>query len=56
MMTVHTIWAYYKNCFMLSQNFKRMAGLMKTAGHADLLQGKNQEHVGKIIPESVFVS
>ena len=30
---------------MLSQNFKLMADLMKTPGHADPLQGKNQEHV-----------
>ena len=40
---------------MLSQNFKRMADLMKTPGHADPLQGKNQEHVEKIIPERVFL-
>ena len=32
-----------------------MADLMKTPGHADLLQGKNQEHVEKIIPERVFL-
>ena len=36
---------------MLSQNFK----LMADPGHADPLQGKNQEHVEKIIPESVFL-
>ena len=38
---------------MLSQTFKLMADLMKTPGHADPLQGKNQEHVEKIIPERV---
>ena len=38
---------------MLSQNFKLMAELMKTPGHADPLQGKNQEHVEKIIPKRV---
>ena len=38
---------------MLSQNFKLMVGLMKTPGEADPLQGKNQEHVEKIIPERV---
>ena len=32
-----------------------MADLMKTPGHADLWQGKNQEHVEKIIPEGVFL-
>ena len=40
---------------MLSQNFKLMADLMKTPGHADPLCGKNQEHVEKIIPERVFL-
>ena len=40
---------------MLSQIFKLMADLMKTPGHADPLQGKNQEHVEKIIPEGVYV-
>ena len=40
---------------MLSQNFKLMADLMNTTGHADPLQGKNQEHVEKIIPERVFM-
>ena len=40
---------------MLSQNFKLMADLMKTPSHADLLQGKNQEHVEKITPERVFL-
>ena len=40
---------------MLSQNFKLTADLMKTPGHADPLQGKNQEHVVKIIPERVFL-
>ena len=40
---------------MLSQNFNLMADLMKTPGHADPLQGKNQEHVEKIIPERVFL-
>ena len=40
---------------MLSRNFKLMADLMKTPGHADLLQGKNQEHVETIIPGSVFL-
>ena len=40
---------------MLSQNFKLMADLMKTPGHADSLQGKNQEHVENIIPERVFL-
>ena len=40
---------------MLSQNFKFMADLMKTPGHADPLQGKNQEHVEMIIPERVFL-
>ena len=32
-----------------------MADLMKTPGHADPLQGKNQEHAEKIIPERVFL-
>ena len=40
---------------MLSQNFKLMADLMKTPGHTDPLQGKNQEHVEKIIPERVLL-
>ena len=40
---------------MLLQNFKLMADLMKTLGNADPLQGKNQEHVEKIIPERVFL-
>ena len=40
---------------MLSQNFKLMADLKKTPGHADQLQGKNQEHVEKIIPERVLL-
>ena len=38
---------------MLSQNFKLMADLM--TGHADPLQGKNQEHIEKIIPKRVFL-
>ena len=40
---------------MLSQNFKLMADLKKTPGHADLLQDKNEEHLEKIIPERVFL-
>ena len=32
-----------------------MADLMKTPGHTDPLQGKNQEHVEKIIPERWFL-
>ena len=40
---------------MLSQTFKLMADLMKTPGQADPLQGKNQEHVEKIIPERVYL-
>ena len=40
---------------MLSQNFKLMADLMKIPGQANLLQGKNQEHVEKIISERVFL-
>ena len=40
---------------MTMQNFKLMADLMKTPGRADPLQGKNQEHVEKIIPERVFL-
>ena len=40
---------------MLSQNFKLMADLMKTPVHADPLQGKNQEHVVKIIAERVLL-
>ena len=40
---------------MLSQNFKLMSDLIKTPGHADLLQGKNQEHAEKIIPLRVFL-
>ena len=40
---------------MPSQNFKLMADLMKTPGHADPLQGNNQEHVEKIIPERVLL-
>ena len=40
---------------MLSQNFQFMADLMKTPGHADPLQGKNQEPVEKIIPERVIL-
>ena len=39
---------------MPSQNVKLMADLMKIPGHADLLLGKTQEHVEKIIPERVF--
>ena len=35
--------------------FKLMADLMKTPGHADLWQGKNQQHVEKIIPERMFL-
>ena len=40
---------------MQSQSFKLMADLMKTPGHADPLQGKNQEHAEKIFPERVFL-
>ena len=40
---------------MLSQNFKLMADLMKTPGHVDLQQGKDQKHVVKIIPERLFL-
>ena len=40
---------------MLSQSVKLMADLMRTPSHADLLQGKNQEHVEKIIPGRVFL-
>ena len=40
---------------MLSQNFKLMADLIKTPGHADPLQGKNKEHAEKIIPMRVFL-
>ena len=40
---------------MLSQTFKLIADLMKASGHADPLQGKNQEHVEKIIPERVYL-
>ena len=40
---------------MLSRNFKLMTDLMKTPVHSDPLQGKNQEHVEKIIPERVFL-
>ena len=40
---------------MLSQTFKLMAGLMKTPGYADPLQGKNEEHVENIILERVFL-
>ena len=40
---------------MPSQNFKLMADLMKILGHTDLLQGNNQKHVEKIIPERVFL-
>ena len=40
---------------MLSRDFKLMADLMKTPGHADPLQGKNQEHFEKIIPGRVFL-
>ena len=40
---------------MLSQNFKLMADLMKTPGHADPLKDKNQEHVKKVIPKRVFL-
>ena len=32
-----------------------MADLMKTPGHAELLQGKTQEHVEKIFPEREFL-
>ena len=35
--------------------FRIMADLMKTPGHADPLQGKNQEHVEKITPWGVFL-
>ena len=40
---------------MLSQNSKLMADLMKKPGHTDPLQGKNQDHVEKIVPERVFL-
>ena len=40
---------------MLSQNFKLRADLMKTSLIADLLQGKDQEHVEKIILERLFL-
>ena len=41
---------------MLSQTFKLMAYLIvKTPGHTEPLQGKNQEHVENIIPERVFL-
>ena len=40
---------------MLSQNFKLMADQLKTPRHADPLQGKNQAHAEKIIPERVFL-
>ena len=40
---------------MLSQNFKLRADLMKTPGHAYLLQDEDQEHVEKIIPERLFL-
>ena len=40
---------------MLSLNFNLLADLMKTPGHADPLQGKNQEYVEKIIPERAFL-
>ena len=40
---------------MLSQNFKLIGDLIKTPSYTDLLQGKNQEHVEKIIPEKVFL-
>ena len=55
MMTEHSFEAYYYNCFILSQNFKLMADLMMTPGYADALQGKNQKHVEKIIPERGFL-
>ena len=40
---------------MLSQTFKLIADLMNTPGHADPSQGKNQEHVEKIILERVYL-
>ena len=40
---------------MLSQNFKLRADLMKTSLNADLLQGKDQEHVEKIFLERLFL-
>ena len=40
---------------MLSQTFKLTADLRKTPGHADPLQGKNKEHVEKIIPKRVYL-
>ena len=40
---------------MLSQNFKLRADLLKTPGHADPLQGKDHEHIEKIIPEILFL-
>ena len=40
---------------MLSQNFKLRADLMKTPVNADLLQGIDQEHIEKIIPERLFL-
>ena len=40
---------------MLSRTFKLMADLMKTPGHTGPLQGKNREHVEKVIPERVFL-
>ena len=55
MMTESSIYAYYKNCFMLSKKLKLMADLMKTPGHADLLQDKDQEQLEAIIPERLFL-
>ena len=40
---------------MLSQNFKLRADVMKTQSHADLLQGKDQEHIENIISERLFL-
>ena len=40
---------------MLSQNFNIRADLMKTPVNADLLQGIDQEHVEKLIPERLFL-
>ena len=40
---------------MLSSKLKTRADLKKTAGHTDLWQEINQEHVERIIPERLFL-
>ena len=40
---------------MVHTAIKIRVDLKKTPGHTDLWQGKDQEHVERIIPESLFL-